>query len=92
MFDPQHHESTRLSNAPDIRKSIFGYLASPVRPSGYSSGKIKASVEHCWNDTDRNRTGTQILCRKYLHIESVLHTQQLKALLQRSISLCCFGK
>jgi len=91
MFDPQCHESTRPSNAPDMRKSVFCYLTSSVRPTGYSSSKIKASVEHSWNDTDRDRTEKQILCKKYLHIESVLHTQ-LKAVLQGSITLCCFGK
>jgi hypothetical protein len=50
----QQHESTRLSNAPDIRKDIdlFDYLISPDCPFGNSSSKIKANME-CWrNDAD----------------------------------------
>jgi hypothetical protein len=66
--------STRLSNTPDIRKNIFGYPASPASPYGFSSSKIMASLEHCWNDTDGKTGLKHKSCERSIYKSSLYFT------------------
>jgi hypothetical protein len=50
--------SSFLSHAPqfpEVHCFLEGPQSSPVCPSGKNNVKMKASMEHCWNDTDRGR-------------------------------------
>ena len=54
----EKYVSNFLSLGPDIRKSIYFFENShalPICPSDKSSIKIKMSVEHWRNDTDRGK-------------------------------------